>query len=144
MLGVLRARPRITVVLAILAIGTGLVLGLARGALADYSFTCAASGCGSNGRWDGYNYIDYDRYSFEGYGDPINGHYDDILGYAWKYYDGHINRWIEYDKVDMADHCANSTTWSNLRNHERAHVRGWGHGEPGNNPAYNRLVGTPC
>lgn len=140
----LRAKPRMVIMLAFLVIGAGLTLGLAREALADYTFRCATSGCGSNGWWDGYNYIDYDRYVPEFNGAPISGHYDNKLGFTWKYYDGRINRWIEYDAVEMRNECANSWTWNDLIWHERAHSRGWGHYEPGNNAAYDPYIYTPC
>lgn len=47
MAGLLRLRPRVVIVLASLAIGAGLALGLAREALADYSFSCRYSYCGA-------------------------------------------------------------------------------------------------
>lgn len=139
----LSARPRAAMLLAVLLIGVGLTLGFGREALADYAFRCSTSPCGA-----GYspNTIDYDRYVPEYAGDPINGHYDDILAYSWRYYDVHYHRWIEYDRVDMNRHCANSTTWNTLYAHERAHVRGWSHWEtPGNlNAAYYPKIVTPC
>lgn len=139
----LRARPRAMMVLAMLLIGLGLTLGLGREALADYSFRCATSGCGSQMHG---NTIDYDGFVKEYYGDPVSGHYDGKIGYAWRYYDGRYHRWIEYDAVEMRNHCANSTTWSNLYAHERAHTRGWSHWEaPASwNAAYNSTVYWPC
>lgn len=140
MVKLLRARPSVTVVLAFLAISAGLVLGLAREALAHYSFRCSTSPCGST------QVVDYDRYVPEFDGAPLNGHYDNILGNTWTYQDFHSHRWIEYDGVEMRDECANAYTWNALYAHERAHSRGWSHGEgPARlNAAYNPVIYTPC
>lgn len=136
----LSARPRATTLLALILIGSGLTVGLAREALADYSFRCATSPCGNT------QIIDHDRYVPEFSGDPISSHYDDYIGYAWSYKDFYWHRWIEYDAVEMQNHCANTWTWNALYAHERAHSRGWSHGEaPSNlNAAYNRVTYTPC
>ena len=141
MLGVLRARPKTIIVLAVLSISAGLALGLAREALADYSFRCATSGCGSQQQG---NLIDYDRYVPEFTGAPLNGHYDNIMGNSYLYKDFHYHRWISYDAVEMRDECANSTTWNTLYNHEHAHTRGWSHWESGYNAAYYPTFPTPC
>jgi hypothetical protein len=47
---------------------------------------------------------------------------------------------IRYDTAEMAG--AGPNDWSRLIAHERAHTRGWDHGEgtPGTNPAYWRSV----
>lgn len=137
---IVSARPRIVMALAMLLIGVGLTLGLAREALADYAFRCSSSPCGNT------QPIDYDGYVPEFTGDPYSSHYDNYLGWAWRYYDFHYHRWIEYDAVEMRNHCANSTTWNNLYAHERAHSRGWSHfeGPAYLNAAYNKVVYTPC
>lgn len=137
---VLRTRPSLMTVFAVLAISAGLTLGLAREALADYSFFRTINCCGTE------QAIDSDGFVPEYGGTPIDGSRDGIIGYAYTYIDGGGQRYIRYDGNEMTYRCATSSTWDALRAHERAHTRGWGHGEiPSKyNAAYNRTVTTPC
>ncbi len=50
------------------------------------------------------------------------------------YYGPHI-MWIEYDRCEMKRLGATAEGWERIKAHERAHSRGWAHGE--GHPSYN-------
>lgn len=141
----LAAKPRLVVVLAVLAICAGLVLGLAREAIADYTFKCSAATPCARGT---YNIVDADGRVPEGAGHPETSQIDGIIGKTYTYYVfGRIQRNILYDADEMRIRCANSYQWNELYAHERAHSRGWDHGmgPAYKNDAYNRVIYLgPC
>jgi hypothetical protein len=128
--------------LALLLIGTGLTLGFAREALADYTWNSYPNCCGSDLPRD------KDGYVREYTGDPTNGHYDRVLGQTfWIYYSGTsggYDDYIEYDWAEMRRCNATSSDNQKLIAHERAHSRGWGHYESpeGYNAAYDPIIRT--
>lgn len=148
MLGnLLRSRPKVTLLIALLAISIGFTLLPAREALADYTFRIWADCCGRT-----FN-VDSDQYVPESSGSPAGSHYDRILGQTYFYSDtaaangGYWQAYIKYDWVEMRRCNATDAQNSALIGHERAHSRGWGHGEgPASlNKAYNpKIPGVIC
>lgn len=136
----LRTRPKTTIVLAVLLIGAGLTLGLAREALATYTFTCSStSPCGKNFPRDTDGYVQ------EGEGDlnagppqPRDWH---VLGQtSWYSYSTGTSMTIDdYIKYDWPEtDYINVPRWM-VQRHEHAHSRGWEHWETpdSSNDAYN-------
>ena len=138
----LRTRPGIATALAVLAICTGLVLGvaaetIARTRVGTYTF-------GSNASIPppsiGINWMDSDR-SVPEYHGVIGTVRDKQIGYTAGYYypppsGSGVVRWIQYDKPAMdyirrvsCGQNGGSRDWTKLRAHERAHSRGWDHGQ---------------
>lgn len=126
----LRIRSRLAVSLAVIAIGAGLALlasaEAARAApkgLYTFRATAANTGAGQSIDSDGnvpeyYNRVpDYD-------GRLIIGRAHGVV-----YGCCEIARWIDYDRPQMRRYCARPAQWQRLYAHERAHTRGWNHGE---------------
>lgn len=143
----LRTRPKTVTMLAILTISAGLTLGLAREALADYSFSRYAYCCGINVPIDSNGYVP------EAPGAPLNGHSDRYVGYTstgygdGQTYDSIIYDWIEMRKCYSYSSTSNATLNYRLRAHERAHSRGWGHYETPksrNAAYYPKIPGLYC
>lgn len=139
---IVRAKPKMTIVLAILAISAGLVLGLAREALADYTFNRYSGCCGNSFSPDSNGYVpEYE-------GRPNGSSSDLILGTTYFYRDpGGNQSYIKYDNAEMRRCNANRYDYLALYAHERAHSRGWGHYErpASKNAAYNpKITGVVC
>lgn len=128
--GVLPGRPRVTLALVVFAVCLGLTLGVAHEAKADYQFGPYAS----TGSWN--IGPDSNRYVPELYSGPnVGSCHNGIIGYDHPYYDynasyGPLVHYITYDSCEMRRLGATSAGWSRLKVHERAHSRGWDHGEP--------------
>ena len=143
--GLMRGRPKVMAVLAMLLISAGLTFGLAREAVADYLFTFYNGCCGAGLR-------DGDGFVPESPGTPKTGSYDLTLGFAYGSLvstpNGYaVARWIEYDWAEMNRCGATDIERQRLRLHERAHSRGWRHGEgPAslNAAYYENIAGVYC
>lgn len=144
----LRARPRTTILLAVLLIGTGLVLGLAREAIAYTFDTRTDTGARGAPR-------DSDGTVPESVGD-LNGY---TYGDGWIEY-GRTNWWVYTAEPYQETRARITYDWAatdyckvrryRVADHEKAHSRGWGHGyghpdptRSGYNPAYYAEV-RPC
>lgn len=152
----LRARPRLVIALAALAISLGLVLGLAGEVIAktfvgNYRF-------GPNDNVAPFkiaqiNWKDTDGKVPQYYAIVGGSTRDNKIGYTFGYAAGgvgftppQVRRWIHYDKPQMdrirritCGRSGGRSDWGKLRAHEHAHSRGWGHGErpASRNAAYN-------
>lgn len=137
----MHARPKASVALAVFLIVVGATLGLAREALADYTF-------GANNDTQARIFPrDSDRFVPERSGrlnadSPPSSRTRHILGYARARQNTVTGEWfidITYDwrEVDYCNIVRDST-----RSHERAHSRGWdhGYGNPDTNEAYYGTV----
>lgn len=165
---VVRSRPKLVTVLALLAIGAGLMLGLASKAIAleevsRYRFEVfnnLDTGYGQvrdgNGSLPEY----YQTVGLNGVVPPQGTCDDEVVGYAYKYIGGSgwsgpqangvvYQRYVYYDDCEMArvykvscglDGAA--ADWDALLRHERAHTRGFAHleGAASYNPAYNPVA----
>ena len=83
-----------------------------------------------------YNFPDADGYVPEYYG-RFGGKW---LGYTATLSRNPTQRAIYYDTYNMRN--AGPNDWARVRAHERAHARGWDHGQgsPSTNPAYSPYV----
>lgn len=137
----LHARSGMMIMFAIFAISAGLTLGLAREALANYSFSRSAGCCGNAFNPDSNGYVP----EFEG--KPDNSSRDLILGRTYFYYDRGTQAYIRYDNDEMHRCNADRYDFLTLYAHERAHSRGWGHYEDpiSRNAAWNPVLpGVVC
>lgn len=124
-------RPKLLISLIVL-----LTLLVVPAALADYSF----------GVGRGFAKPDTNGYVPEYY-DAVGTCNDGVLAKTHYQYDSsqwygpHV-MWIVYDTCEMERLGATSAGWERLMKHERAHSRGWQHGEgdPKYNDAYSPQV----
>lgn len=135
----LRARPKRTIVLAVLLIGMGLTLGLAREAIAytfDTGYDRGARGFARDG--DGYvpeSVGDLNGYDYSG---RVTLGWTSWYVYVAEPYQETKDR-IKYDWA-ATDHC--KIRRYRVADHEKAHSRGWGHGygTASTNAAYDPIV----
>lgn len=138
----LRARPKTTVVLGVLLLSVGLVLGLAREALAlsSYEFRCTSISSSKCGSWprdsDGSVPQSLGDLNPNAYGNTVtlgrtSMMFNSTNGIASIVYDHPA---ISYCNIQRAP----------VYDHEHAHARGWDHGEGPRefNDAYSPTVGT--
>jgi len=143
-----RARPRLTVVLAVLAICAGLLLTSAGESIAairigTYNFSRSDS--------TGSYYIDSDRSvpEYQAYVPDTDVMIIGVTRYNVTAYgrDYDARVYIHYDINQMRNHCAAQDDYNDMYRHERAHSRGWRHneGRPSTNGAYYPSIGKlPC
>lgn len=124
----LRARPKTTTVLAVLLLSAGLVLGLAREALAlaAYEFRCTNISTTKCGSWprdsDGTVPQSVGDLNPNGYGNIVTRGRTSMMYNSTK---GVAN--IVYDHAAI-NYC--NSLRGPVYDHEHAHARGWNHGEP--------------
>lgn len=88
----------------------------------------------------GFGKPDSNGYVPEYYPWTVGSCYDGVLARTHYYTDrsayyGPNVMWIEYDRCEMRRLGATYSGWERLKAHERAHSRGWAHGE--GSPSYN-------
>lgn len=88
----------------------------------------------------GFGRPDSNGYVPEYYPYTVGTCYDGTLAKTHYYVDRSVSygphvMWIEYDRCEMARLGATSAGWERVKAHERAHSRGFDHGE--GSPAYN-------
>lgn len=147
MVEALRARPRLTTVLATLVICAGFSL-----VFAGETIAAIRIGTYNFSRFDstGSYYVDSDR-SVPEYEAHVPDNPDNpgvhILGVTFTsatvYGPGDYDakKWIHYDFAQMRNLCADQNDYNRAYAHERAHSRGWRHGE-GNTTVNKAYYGT--